>query len=154
MDSGNPGIVEADGAAGVAAGAAGAAGAVKPGIGVLTPGIVGVAAGAAGAAAAGGVSPGIDGIAAGGDAGVAAVAGVRPGKVIPGAAGACGGVAPRAVARFCRICGALAADAISCCGMPATAERSGAGAGTGSAWAIPPVSSAAEEPTTTAVARK
>jgi hypothetical protein len=118
--------------------------------------MVGVAAGAAGAAAAGGVSPGIDGIAAGGEAGVAAAAGVRPGKVIPGAAGAAGGVAPRAVARFCRICGALAAEAISCCGMFATVEMSGAGAGAGAglAWAIPPVSSAADEPTTTAVARK
>jgi hypothetical protein len=102
------------------------------------------------------VSPRIDGIAAVGEAGVAAAAGVRPGKVIPGAAGAAGGVAPRAVARFCRICGALAAEAISCCGMLATLEMSGtgAGAGAGSAWAIPPVSSAAEEPTTTAVARK
>ena len=55
MDSGNPGI------AGVA-GAAGAAGAVKPGIGVLIPGIVGVAAGAAGASgAAGAVRPGSKG---------------------------------------------------------------------------------------------
>jgi len=116
--------------------------------------MVGVAAGA-GVAAAGGVNPGIDGIAAGGEAGVAA-AGVSPGKVIPGVEGAAGGVAPRAVARFCRICGALAAEAISCCGMFATLEMSGAGAGAGagSAWAILPVSSAAEEPTTTAVARK
>jgi hypothetical protein len=121
----------------------------------LTPGIVGVPAGA-GVAAAGGVKPGIDGIPAEGEAGVAPVAGVSPGKVIPGAEGAAGGVAPRAVARFCRICGALAAEAISCCGMFATAEMSGAGAGTGagSAWAMPPVSSAADDPTTTAAARK
>jgi hypothetical protein len=93
----------------------------------------------------------MDGIAAGAEAGAAPAAEAIPGNVMPGAAGAAGGVAPRAVARFCRICGALAAEAISCCGMfcngPVTS-------GAGSAWAIPPVSNAAEEPTTTAVARK
>ena len=121
----------------------------------MTPGIVGAAG------AAGGVSPdspGIDESAFGIDAadGTGEAAEGTPGKLIPGAAGATGGVAPRAVARFCRICGALAAEAISCCGMFATAEMSGAGAGAGagSAWAIPPVNSAADEPTTTAVARK
>ena len=131
--------------------AAAAAGAcpVSPWI-AESPGMPGVAAGAAGAAAAG-VSPGMDGIAAGAEAGAAAPAGVSPGNVMPGAAGAAGGVAPRAVARFCRICGALAAEAINCCGMFCNGPvRSGAG----SAWAIPPVKRAADEPTTTAVARK
>jgi hypothetical protein len=164
MDSGNPGIDEAagapaDGAAGAAAGAA--AGEVKPGMTELRPGVVAagaVAEAAPGVEADGVVSPGMSevmpgAVAAGGAAGVAAVAGARPGKVIPGAAGAAGGVAPRAVAKLCRICGALAADATSCCGMLARLERSGA-AGVGSAWAIPPASSAAEEPATTAVARK
>jgi hypothetical protein len=144
IETGRPGI------AGVA-GAAGAAGApAKPGI-ELSPGIAELAAGAKGEAAAGAVIPGRDGIAAGEDADVAPVAGVSPGKVMPGVAGAAGGVAPSAVARFCRICGALAAEAISCCGM--FGKGSGT-AGTGSAWAIPPVNSAADEPTTTAVARK
>jgi hypothetical protein len=143
IEAGSPGIAEAAGAAG----AAGAVG-VNPGIKVLFPGTVAVAAGAAAAA---GVSPGMDGIAAGAAAAGAAAAGVIPGKVMPGVAGAAGGVAPRAVARFCRICGALAAEAISCCGMFC---KSGAGTGAGSAWAIPPVNSAADEPTTTAVARK
>jgi hypothetical protein len=69
--------------------------------------------------------------------------------VIPGVAGAAGGCAPRAVAKFCRICGALATEAISCCGMFCIGSGT---AGTGSAWAIPPVNSAAEEPTTTAAA--
>ncbi|CFB86149.1 Uncharacterised protein [Mycobacterium tuberculosis] len=104
-------------AAGAVTGSAGAAG-VIPGIGAFTPGMDGVSAGAAAAAGAAGVSPG-------------KVA------VIPGAAGAgsatlgalSGGVAPRAVARFCRICGALAAELISCCGM----LGAGAGAGAGSA---------------------
>jgi hypothetical protein len=144
IEAGSPGTAEAAGAAG----AAGADG-VNPGIKVLPPGTVAVAAGAAAAA---GVSPGMDGIAAAGAAAAgAAAAGVIPGKVMPGVAGAAGGVAPRAVARFCRICGALAAEAISCCGMFC---KSGAGTGAGSAWAIPPVNSAADEPTTTAVARK
>jgi hypothetical protein len=146
--------------AGAAAGAVGA----NPGI-ELSPGIAGAAganpgiefspgiAGAAGTAAAGGVRPGIDGIAAGEYAGVVPAAGVIPGKVMPGVAGAAGGVAPSAVARFCRICGALAAEAISCCGMLCM-FCTGSGIGAGSAWAIPPVSSAADEPTTTAVARK
>ena len=146
----NPGIELSPGIAG-AAGAAGAVGAESPGIEAGRPGIAG-AAGAAGTAGAAGVSPGIDGIAAGADAGVVPAAGVSPGNVMPGVAGAAGGVAPSAVARFCRICGALAAEAISCCGMFATIDGSGTGAG--SAWAIPPVSSAADEPTTTAVARK
>jgi hypothetical protein len=104
-------------------------------------------AGAAGVVGA--VSPGIDGRPAAGAAAVAGdVAAGTPGKLMPGVAGAAGGVAPSAVARFCRICGALAAELISCCGMFGTA-----GAGTGSAWAIPPVKSAADEPTTTAAAR-
>ena len=129
---------------------AGAAGADSPGI-ELSPGMVG-AAGAAGAAGA--VSPGIEpspGTAAGEDAEGAPAAGDNPGKVMPGVAGAAGGCAPRAVAKFCRICGALATEAISCCGMFCTGSGM---AGTGSAWAIPPVSRAADEPTTTAVARK
>ncbi|OBI14000.1 hypothetical protein A5714_14440 [Mycobacterium sp. E2462] len=101
------------------------------------------------AAGAAWVSPGIDGSppgAAAADVGAAAEG--TPGKLMPGVAGGAGGVAPSAVARFCRICGALAAELISCCGMFGTG-----GAGTGSAWAIPPVSSAADEPTTTAAAR-
>jgi hypothetical protein len=115
----------------------------------VSPGIDGVAAGAD-AGAADWIRPGIDGIVAGADAGAVAAAEGTPGKLMPGVAGAAGGVAPRAVARFCRICGALAAELISCCGRFGT----GTGAGAGSAWAIPPVSSAADEPTTTAVARK
>ena len=143
----NPGIAGRPGIVG-AAGADGAAGAVgacwsNPGSIPWRPGVVAGAAGAAGP-----VSPGIEGIpAAGGVAGVAAEG--TPGKLMPGVAGAEGGVAPNALARFCRICGALAAELISCCGMFGTG-----GAGTGSAWAIPPVSNAADEPTTTAVARK
>ena len=73
-----------------------------------------------------------------------------PGKVMPGAVGAAGGVAPSTDARFCRICGALAAELMSCCEM----FWIGAGAGAGSAWAMPPTSSAADEPAKTAVARK
>jgi hypothetical protein len=137
----NPGMLGA-------AGAAGAAGAVSPGI-ELSPGIAGEA-GAAGAAGA--VSPGIEpspGTAEGEDAEGAPAAGVNPGNVMPGVAGAAGGCAPRAVAKFCRICGALATEAISCCGMFCIGSGT---AGTGSAWAIPPVSSAAEDPTTTAAA--
>jgi hypothetical protein len=95
------------------------------------------------------VSPGSEGRPATGDVGAAGEAAAgTPGKLIPALAGAAGGVAPRAVARFCRICGALAAELISCCGMFGSC-----GAGTGSAWAIPPVNSAADEPTTTAAAR-
>lgn len=61
-----------------------------------------------------------------------------------------GGVAPRAVAMLCMICGALAAVVMSC-------PMLGAGAGgSGSAWAVPirpPSSSAADEPPTMVVAR-
>lgn len=103
--------------------------------------------GAEGAVACG--RPGMEGTAAGDDAVTGEPAAGTPGKLMPGVAGGAGGVAPSAVARFCRICGALAAELISCCGMLGTG-----GVGTGSAWAIPPVSSAADEPTTTAAARK
>ena len=98
----------------------------------------------AGTAGADGANPGIEL-----SPGRTELAAGTPGKLMPGVAGAAGGVAPSAVARFCRICGALAAEAISCCGMLGTGS-----AGTGSAWAIPPVSSAADEPTKTADARK
>jgi hypothetical protein len=131
-------------AAGDDAGAAGVAA-------CASPGIEDVAAGAAGVAGVAGVSPGIDGIPPGDAADAGAVAAGTPGKLIPGLAGAAGGVAPSAVARFCRIWGALAAELISCCGMFGKA-----GAGTGSAWADPtrpPTISAADEPATTAAAR-
>jgi len=149
----SPGIELSPGMAGAAgaAGTAGAAGAVSPGI-ELSPGIVGAAGAAGTAGAAGAVSPGIEpspGTAAGEDAEGAPAAGDNPGKVMPGVAGAAGGCAPRAVAKFCRICGALATEAISCCGMFCTGSGT---AGMGSAWAIPPVSRAADEPTTTAAA--
>ena len=125
-------------------GAAGVADCASPGTKGLAAGEDTGAAGPVGA-----VSPGIDGRPAAGAAAVAGeVAAGTPGKLMPGVAGAAGGVAPSAVARFCRICGALAAELISCCGMFGRA-----GAGTGSAWAIPPVNSAADEPTTTAAAR-
>jgi hypothetical protein len=137
----SPGMPDAG--AGEDAGAAGVAGDANPGRNGLAP----VAAGAVGVV--GDVRPGIDGRAAGDDAVAGALAAGTPGKLMPGVAGAAGGVAPSAVARFCRICGALATELISCCGMFGTA-----GAGTGSAWAIPPVNSAADEPTNTAVARK
>ena len=129
----------------VAAGAAGAAGVA----GDVSPGIAETDAGEVAAGVVGDVSPGMEGMAAAADvAGAVVAAEGTPGKVMPGAAGADGGVAPSAVARFCRICGALAAELISCCGMFGTG-----GAGTGSAWAIPPASSAADEPAKMAAAR-
>ena len=128
----------------VAAGAAGVADCVSPGIEGRAAGDDAVAAGAVGD-----VNPGIDGIPAVDAADAGEVAAGTPGKLMPGVAGAAGGVAPRAVARFCRIWGALAAELISCCGMFGTT-----GAGTGSAWAIPPINSAADPPAKTAVARR
>ena len=85
-------------AAGDGAGAAGVADCASPG---MEGNAAGDDAGAAGVAA--GVSPGIDGMPAtdAGDAGEAAAG--TPGKLMPGVAGAAGGVAPSAVARFCRI---------------------------------------------------
>lgn len=159
IDEGAPGADEAAGA--VAAGCA----PVKPwiiagmppvagdgAVGVadcVSPGMAGTAGDDAVAAGAACVNPGIEGMAAADAALAGEVAAGTPGKLMPGLAGAAGGVAPSAVARFCRICGALAAELISCCGM-----FGAGGADTGSAWAIPPVSSAADEPATTAAARK
>ena len=110
--AGRPGMDDVAGAAGAAG-----AGCVRPGIGAALqalrepPGLTG----AEGVAAC--ASPGIEGTVAAEVAGDVAAADGTPGKVMPGAAGAAGGVAPRAVARFCRIWGALAAELISCCGM-------------------------------------
>ncbi len=144
------------------AGAAGTVG-VNPGMPVIPE---------AGAAVAGsvGLNPGIpspgEAVVAAGDA--PGKSEVAPGtaEVAPGtlAAGGCGtliaalangggvcGCPPKAPARFCSTWGAPAAEAISCCPML------GAGSGgAGSAWAVPirpPMSSAADPPATTAVAR-
>lgn len=147
-------------AAGVIAVAAG----LKPGTVRAAPGAVGVIPGVP--AAAGGKAGIIEGVAAGAGAvarpgiwavtpGMVGRAGGVCGALIPaltsgGGAVGTGGVAPRAVAMLCMICGALAAVVISC-------PRLGAGAGgSGSAWAVPikpPNSSAADEPPTMAVAR-
>ena len=147
------------GMVGAAAGAAGVAG-VTPGMGAVRPGMPGVA-GAAGAAGAtgtvipgsGAFNPGMVGVDAGAVAGAVGVnpgMAERPGIDAGSAARGAGGVAPRAVAKFCRIWGALAAEAINCWAMLAGL---GPGSGAGSAWAMPPVNSAADEPTKTAPAR-
>jgi len=126
---------------------AGAAGAARVGVnpGTPSPGVAVVAAGAA---------PGNSDVAPG----TAELAPGRPavdgcGTLIAALAnggGVCG-CPPRAPAMFCSTWGAPAAEVTNCCPI------FGAGTGgAGSAWAVPiklPVSSAADEPATTAVAR-
>ena len=156
------------------AAAAGTVG-VNPGIpsaGAVAAGTVGVNPGIPGAVAAGaatvGVNPGIPSPGAAVAAGAAVVAPgmsddapgmaeVAAGRPAPAGCGTLiaalangGGVAGCPPRRPCSSWGALAAEVTSCSPML------GVGTGAGSAWAVPirpPMSNAADEPTTTVVAR-
>ena len=142
-----------------------AAGAATAGV---NPGMQGMPGAVAAGAATVGVNPGIPSPGAAVAAGAAAVAPgtsdeapgmaeVAPGRPAPVGCGTLiaalangGGVAGCPPRRFCSIWGALAAEVISCSPML------GVGTGAGSAWAVPirpPMSNAADEPTTTVVAR-
>jgi hypothetical protein len=100
----------------------------------------------------GAVAPGISDVAPGSAEPAPGTAGVVCGILIEALAngGGVAGCPPSAPATFCSTWGAPAAEVTSCSPML------GVGAGAGSAWAVPikpPMSNAADEPATTAVAR-